>query len=74
VREHAHALKGVASNLGLVKLATAGGELMRMADWQISREWRQRLSGLRERLAQGHSALKTRAEMRTARNNDSEQQ
>ena len=74
VREHAHALKGVASNLGLVKLATAGGELMRMADWQISREWRQRLAGLRERLAQGQSALKTRAEMRTARNNDSEQQ
>ena len=74
VREHAHALKGVASNLGLVKLATAGGELMRLADWQISREWRQRLAGLRERLAQGQSALKTRAEMRTARDSDSEQQ
>ncbi len=74
VREHAHALKGVASNLGLVRLATSGGELMSLADWQISREWRQRLAGLRERLAQGQSALKTRAEMRTARNSDSEQQ
>jgi two-component system sensor histidine kinase RpfC len=74
VREHAHALKGVASNLGLVRLATAGGELMSLADWQISREWRQRLAGLRERLVHGQSALKTRAEMRTARNSDSEQQ
>ncbi|MEO7013063.1 MAG: ATP-binding protein [Dokdonella sp.] len=74
VREHAHALKGVASNLGLVRLATAGGELMGLADWQISREWRQRLAGLRERLVQGQSALKTRAETHTARNSDSEQQ
>lgn len=74
VREHAHALKGVASNLGLVKLATAGGELMRLADWQISREWRQRMGGLRERLAQGQAALNTRTQMRTVRDSSSEQQ
>ncbi len=74
VREHAHALKGVASNLGLVKLAGAGGELMRLADWQISREWKQRLSGLRERLAQGMTALDARARMRAARDSGNEQQ
>jgi two-component system sensor histidine kinase RpfC len=74
VREHAHALKGVASNLGLVKLAGAGGELMRLADWQISREWKQRLSGLRERLAQGMAALEARARMRAARDSGNEQQ
>lgn len=74
VREHAHALKGVASNLGLVKLAGAGGELMRLADWQISREWKQRLSGLRERLAQGVAALDARARVRAARDSGNEQQ
>ena len=74
VREHAHALKGVASNLGLVKLSAAGSELMRLADWQLSREWRQRLGGLRERLAQGRSALTARAQMRAARDNGHEQQ
>ena len=74
VREHAHALKGVASNLGLIKLASAGGELMRLADWQISREWRQRQAGLRERLAQGVAALDTRARMRATPDSGKEQQ
>jgi two-component system sensor histidine kinase RpfC len=74
LREHAHALKGVASNLGLVKLSTAAGELMRLADWQISREWRQRATGLRERLAQGLAALDARAQIRAARENGKEQQ
>jgi len=74
LREHAHALKGVASNLGLVKLSTAAGELMRLADWQISREWRQRVAGLRERLAQGLAALDARAQIRAARENGKEQQ
>ena len=74
VREHAHALKGVASNLGLIKLANAGGELMRLADWQISREWRQRHAGLRERLVQGVAALDTRARMRAAPDSGKEQQ
>jgi two-component system sensor histidine kinase RpfC len=74
VREHAHALKGVASNLGLVKLSSAGSELMRLADWQLSREWRQRLVGLRERLSQGRSALGARAQVRAARDNGNEQQ
>ena len=74
LREHTHALKGVASNLGLVKLAAAGSELMRLADWQLSREWRQRLGGLRERLAQGRSALTARAQLRAARDNGHEQQ
>jgi two-component system, sensor histidine kinase RpfC len=73
LREHAHALKGVASNLGLVKLSAAGGELMRLADWQISREWRQRLAGLRERLAQGLAALDARAQMRAARDGKEQQ-
>lgn len=60
LREHAHALKGVASNLGLVKLAASAGELMRLADWQISREWRHRLATVNSHLAQGRAALEAR--------------
>lgn len=64
MREHAHALKGVASNLGLVKLAGAAGELMRLVDWQAAREWRQRLAMLNANLTHGRAALKGREQLR----------
>ncbi|MBW3550515.1 MAG: response regulator [Proteobacteria bacterium] len=67
-REQAHALKGVASNLGLIKLAAVSGELMRLPDWQVAREWRSRLEGLSERLVQGRAALDGRERMRDAHN------
>ncbi len=57
MREHAHALKGVASNLGLVKLAAASGELMLLADSLIAKEWRQRLAILNGNLSHGRAAL-----------------
>ena len=60
LRDHAHALKGVASNLGMVRLAGESGDLMRIATWQLSREWRQRLQSLRDRLVQGRAALDAR--------------
>lgn len=72
LREHAHALKGVASNLGLVKLAAASGELMRLADWQINREWRQRLATLNSHLSHGRAALEARERIRAAVEKDSE--
>lgn len=61
LREHAHAIKGVASNLGLVKLASLGGELMQMAEWQMRSEWRQRLMALNAGLTEGREALDLRA-------------
>ena len=61
MREHAHALKGVASNLGLVKLAAASGEMMRLADSEILKEWRQRLAMLNSHLSHGRAALEARA-------------
>jgi len=61
LREHAHALRGVASNLGLVGVARDGGELMRMPDWQVQGEWRPRATRLREQIAQGRAALDARA-------------
>ncbi|MDH5821430.1 ATP-binding protein [Luteimonas sp. RD2P54] len=63
VRDHAHALKGVASNLGLVKVAAAAGEIMRLANWQMGREWKPRLEGLRDALGQGRTALAARGHL-----------
>ncbi len=66
-RDQAHALKGVASNLGLIKLAAVSGELMRFPDWQLARDWSTHLVGLRERMVQGRAALDAREQRRGAR-------
>ncbi|SEL05952.1 two-component system, sensor histidine kinase RpfC [Pseudoxanthomonas sp. GM95] len=60
VRDHAHALKGVSSNLGLSRLAACSGELMRLSDWQASQEWRTRLSVIKSELAHARTALDVR--------------
>lgn len=57
VREHAHALKGVASNIGLVRLCNACGEIMRIPEWQLSKGWASRLAIVTESLSQGRTAL-----------------
>lgn len=70
LREHAHALRGVASNLGLVAVATGGGELMRMPDWQAQGEWRQLTARLREQIAQGRAALDARTQANRVRSEE----
>ena len=60
MREHAHALKGVASNLGLVKLAATSGEMMLLPDAQVSAEWRHRVAILNANLSHGRAALAAR--------------
>ncbi|MCY7353841.1 MAG: response regulator [Lysobacter sp.] len=72
IREQLHALKGVASNLGLRRLGAVSDEVMRLADWQIAREWRVRLSGLRERLAQGSAVLSARGQPSHVRDGDTD--
>lgn len=57
LREQAHALKGVSSNLGLNQLAATSGELMHLSDSQLTGEWRQRAASLVKRLDQGRAAL-----------------
>jgi two-component system sensor histidine kinase RpfC len=69
--DHAHALKGVAGNLGLVKLADASGEVLLMAEWQLSRDWRHCLAMLREYMVQGRAALDARSRARDVRDNES---
>ncbi|PPU22236.1 hybrid sensor histidine kinase/response regulator [Xanthomonas arboricola] len=62
LREHAHAVKGVSSNLGLVMLAEQGGELMRLPEAQLRAEWSQRLEQLKTGLKLGREALAQRAQ------------
>ncbi len=67
MRDQAHALKGVASNMGLMQLAATSGEIMRVAEWQLRRDWRQRLQTLHKQLARGRAALDARGLSGTAR-------
>ncbi|KAF1688068.1 hybrid sensor histidine kinase/response regulator [Pseudoxanthomonas broegbernensis] len=60
LREHAHAIKGVAANMGLVGLAERGGRIMRLADWQMRDEWRSQVEALDAGLAQGREILAVR--------------
>ncbi|MBN8728625.1 MAG: response regulator [Xanthomonadales bacterium] len=59
VRQQCHALKGVAGNLGAVRLAEAASEAMRLPDWQLSREWRRRLDGMRAQLEEARATLRS---------------
>ncbi|WP_442684301.1 ATP-binding protein [Stenotrophomonas sp. JC08] len=70
LREHAHAIKGVALNLGLLKVARQGGELMQMSDWQLKGEWRALHAGIGAALQEGRQALATRGSGRTQPQDD----
>ncbi|MGH8173195.1 MAG: response regulator, partial [Rhodanobacteraceae bacterium] len=61
-RDHCHALKGVAGNMGAVQLSAAASDTMRLGNWQLPREWRHRIRGLREHLERARVALKVPAE------------
>lgn len=56
-RDQCHALKGVASNMGAVRLATSASDAMRMANWQLSTKWRGVLDGLRQQLELARAEL-----------------
>jgi len=64
VREQAHALKGVAANMGLARLSALGSELMRLADWQMREQWQQRVAALGAALEEGRAALAGRLQQR----------
>jgi two-component system sensor histidine kinase RpfC len=57
VLDQAHALKGVASNAGAVRLAAVASEVMKMPSWRIAREWPTLVPTLRQELAQAKTAL-----------------
>jgi len=66
VHEQAHAMKGVAGNLGLIQLATHAGQMMRMTGFELAREWRRHCDTLAERLRRGERALASRGNWRPA--------
>ncbi len=70
MREHAHAIKGVAANLGLLKVARQGGELMRMADWQLKGEWKPLHARIGAALQEGRQALDARVRGRAQSHDD----
>lgn len=67
VHEQAHAMKGVAGNLGLTQVATHAGGMMRMTGFELTRDWRRHCDTLSERLRQGEQALASRGNWRPAR-------
>lgn len=57
-RDVCHALKGVAGNVGAMRLAQAASESMRLANWQLAREWKMRNQGVRRQLEQAQNAFR----------------
>ena len=65
-REHCHALKGVAANMGAVRLAAAAEHAMRIAPNVLSIEWRGQLQLLRSECELAREALSTPLSMPAA--------
>lgn len=59
-RDQAHALKGIAGNLGLVQCAALSGALMRMTGFELARDWQRHCDTLLERFKRGEQALAAR--------------
>jgi two-component system sensor histidine kinase RpfC len=57
VVDHAHALKGVASNAGAVRLAALASDAMKMPSWRLAREWQPMVQNLRADLVLARQAL-----------------
>ncbi len=60
-RDLCHALKGVASNMGAIRLAAVASDAMRTGNWEIARDWRSKIRGMREELESARGALRQRS-------------
>jgi two-component system sensor histidine kinase RpfC len=67
LREQAHALKGIAGNMGLVQLAAHSGMLMKMTGLELGRDWARHADTLADRLRAGEQALAARGRWQPAR-------
>ncbi|MBW8366325.1 MAG: response regulator [Arenimonas sp.] len=56
-RDQCHALKGVAGNLGMSRVATMGYEVMQLPNGQLAKDWRARERGLRAQFELAREAL-----------------
>lgn len=66
-RDQAHAMKGIAGNLGLVQCAGLSGGLMRMTAFELARDWRRHCESMTQRLHDGEQALQARGSWAPAR-------
>jgi len=66
-REDCHALKGVAGNVGALKLAAVASEAKKLPDWQLAREWRRQVQAASEQLEAARIALRAATESLAAR-------
>jgi two-component system sensor histidine kinase RpfC len=57
VKDQCHALKGVASNTGAVRLAALASHSMGLPPWRLAREWHLCIESLRQELAIASTAL-----------------
>ena len=57
LREHCHALKGVAGNMGAVSLAEAAATVMKLGDWELPQAWRNWIHQFRVRLEAARATL-----------------
>ena len=67
VREQAHALKGIAGNLGLLQLAVHSEMLMRSSGQQLAHDWLRHCDSLNERMRAGETALAARGSWKPVR-------
>lgn len=56
-RDHCHALKGVASHMGAIKLGAEASDAMRMTNWELNTKWRSGLERLRQQIELARSEL-----------------
>jgi two-component system, sensor histidine kinase RpfC len=56
-RDQCHALKGVAGNMGAMRLMATASDAMKLGNWQLPREWRTRTRLMRSELEAARSAL-----------------
>ncbi|MFC4727613.1 ATP-binding protein [Coralloluteibacterium thermophilus] len=61
-RDACHALKGVAGNMGAMQLAATASDAMRLANWQLPREWKPRVKLCRQQLELTLAALRQRGQ------------
>ncbi len=61
VREQAHALKGIAGNLGLIRLSAMSGNLMQLTDSHFERDYQHLAVAIKQALEQGIAVLAVRA-------------
>jgi len=67
LRDQAHAIKGIAANLGLPQCVCICSGMMQMTTFDLERDWRQQVEALTQALRHGEQALAARGSWKPAR-------